>query len=90
MNDLDILLEEEMKDPDFQKAWKDTELEDQIKRMMIEARLEKNMTQRQLAEASGIRQSNISRIENGACMPTLTTLRELATALGKRLQITMV
>jgi len=90
MNDLDILLKEELKNPEFQKAWNETELEDQIKRMMIDARLEKHMTQKQLAEASGIRQSNISRIENGACTPTLTTLCEIASALGKKLKISMV
>ncbi len=90
MNDLDLLLEEEMQDPAFVKAWNETELEDQIKRMMIDARLEKNMTQKQLAEVSGVRQSNISRIENGACTPTLTTLCEIASALGKKLKISMV
>lgn len=90
MNDLDLLLEEKMQDPAFVKAWNETELEDQIKRMMIDARLEKNMTQKQLAEVSGVRQSNISRIENGACTPTLTTLCEIASALGKKLKISMV
>lgn len=90
MNDLDLLLEEEMQDPAFVKAWNETELEDQIKRMMIDARLEKNMTQKQLAEVSGVRQSNISRIENGTCTPTLTTLCEIASALGKKLKISMV
>lgn len=90
MSDLDLLLKEEMKDPAFVKAWNETELEDQIKRMMIDARLEKNMTQKQLAEASGVRQSNISRIENGSCTPKLSTLCEIAAALGKRIKITMV
>ena len=90
MNDLEVLLEEEMQDPAFIKAWNETELEDQIKRMLIDARLEKKMTQKQLAEASGIRQSNISRIENGTCTPTLTTLNEIAAAIGKKLKISMV
>jgi len=90
MNDVDLLLKEELKNPEFKKAWDATELEDQIKRMMIEARLEKNMTQKQLAAISGVRQSNISRIESGACTPTLSTLNDLAAALGKKLKISMV
>ena len=89
-SDLDILLEEEMNDTEFSKAWEETELEDQIKRMMIEARISNNMTQKQLAEKSGIRQSNISRIENGACLPTLSTLYDIAKGLGKKLRIEMV
>lgn len=90
MSDIDVLLNEELKDPDFAKAWEETELEYQIKKLMIEARIEKNMTQKELSAKSGIRQSNISRIENGSCIPTLATLNALAKALGKNLKITMI
>ena len=90
MSDLDILLDEELKDPEFAKAWEETELEDQIKRMMLDARLANNLTQRQLAERSGLRQSNISRIESGACIPTLTTLNDIARGIGKKLKISFV
>lgn len=90
MGDIDELLEEQLKDPEFAKAWEDTELEYQIKCMLLDARLEKKMTQKELAEKSGVRQSNISRIEKGACMPTLKTLQELAKGLGKKLKIEMI
>lgn len=46
-----------------------------------------NMTQKELAERSGIRQSNISRIENGSCSPTISTLQLLAKGLGKELSV---
>ena len=42
-------------------------------------------TQKELAEKSGVRQSNISRIENGTCSPTIATLEALATGMGKKL-----
>ena len=42
-------------------------------------------TQKELAEKSGVRQSNISRIENGICSPTIATLEALATGMGKKL-----
>ena len=90
MGDIDELLNEELKDPEFAKAWEQTELEYQIKRMLISARIENNMTQKELAEKSGVRQSNISRIEKGVCVPTLTTLNELAKGLGKKLRIELV
>ncbi|MDC7294558.1 MULTISPECIES: helix-turn-helix domain-containing protein [unclassified Butyrivibrio] len=90
MGDIDELLNEELKDPEFAKAWEQTELEYQIKRMLISARIENNMTQKELAEKSGVRQSNISRIEKGVCVPTLTTLNELAKGLGKKLRIELI
>jgi DNA-binding XRE family transcriptional regulator len=90
MGDIDELLEEELKDPEFAKAWEETELEYQIKSMLIAARIEKKMTQKELSEKSGVRQSNISRIEKGVCTPTLNTLRDLAKGLGKKLKIELV
>ena len=45
------------------------------------------MTQQQLAAASGIRQSEISRIESGHGNPTLKTIGTLAHALGAELRI---
>ena len=90
MSDVDELLQEQLKDPEFAKVWEETELEYQIQRMLISARIEKNMTQKELAEITGVRQSNISRIEKGACTPTLKTLQELAKGLGKKLKIEMI
>ena len=46
-----------------------------------------HMTQQQLATASGIRQSEISRIESGNGNPTLKTIGTLAHALGAELRI---
>ena len=54
---------------------------------VIAARLGSNMTQKELAEKTGIRQSNISRIESGACSPTSETLARIAAGLGKQLKI---
>lgn len=36
---------------------------------------------------TGIRQSNLSRIETGICSPTLDTLQKIAVSLGKKLTI---
>ena len=90
VSDIDEILIEELKKPSFAKAWADTEIEDQVKRMLIQARIDGGLTQKQLAEKSGIRQSNISRIENGDCVPTLATLNAIARGAGRRLKIEMV
>jgi transcriptional regulator with XRE-family HTH domain len=46
------------------------------------------LTQRQLAQKSGIQQSEISRIEGADANPTLQTITALARALGLQFQLT--
>ena len=55
--------------------------------MIIRERKEQNITQKQLAEKTGLSQSNISSIEKGSTRPTIETLIKIADALGKRLNI---
>ncbi|MDR3570842.1 MAG: helix-turn-helix transcriptional regulator [Candidatus Pacebacteria bacterium] len=50
----------------------------QIGREIERNRVERNLTQLQLAEAIGTKQSGISRLENGAQLPNLTTLKKIA------------
>ena len=54
---------------------------------LYEARTDMGITQKELSQRSGVRQSNISRIERGTCSPTIRTLSELAYAMGKKLEI---
>lgn len=82
------LKKELMQDPDFRAEYEKTRPEFEIMRALIDARLTANMTQKELSERSGVRQSNISRIENGTCSPTVSTLQALAEGLGKKLVVT--
>ena len=59
----------------------------EIRDQIINAREDANLTQKELASLSGLTQSNISNIENGNNRPTITTLKKIADALGKRLVI---
>jgi len=52
-----------------------------------DARVACGLSQRELAERSGVRQADISRIERGAGNPTEATLHRLASALDKRLEL---
>jgi DNA-binding XRE family transcriptional regulator len=54
---------------------------------LMRAREEAGMTQRQLAEAVGIYQADISKIERGISNPSVSTLNRLAEGLGMKLKI---
>ena len=54
---------------------------------MIKARREKGLSQRQLEELTGVKQSAIARLEKGDSMPNISTLQKLLAPLGKKLAI---
>ena len=87
MSDFRKHLEEQLKDSNFREEFENTQPEFDIKRAIIQARIENHMTQKELAKRTGIRQSNISRIECGASTPNVATLQAIAKGLGKKLRI---
>lgn len=90
MDDFDKYLDEQLQNPELKKEWDENELEYQLMMMILKARNEQNLTQSELAERTGIRQSNISRIEKGQALPSISTLCKIARGLGKQLQIKFV
>lgn len=90
MDDFDRYLNEQMEDTDFKKEWDENEARYQLMMMVLRARNEEQLTQSELAERTGLRQSNISRIEKGQSMPSIATLAKIAQGLGKRLEIRFV
>ena len=63
------------------------DIDAEVRDLVISARSAANLTQKQLAQRSGVSQSNISKIENGNYQPSLSTLKRIAGALGKRLVV---
>ena len=57
---------------------------------IVTARDSVGMTQKQLSEATGIYQADISKIERGISNPSLSTLNRLAAGLGMDLNIEFV
>lgn len=53
-------------------------------------RLELGLSQTEFAKRVGKPQSTIARIETRAVLPTIKLLREIATMVGKRLEIEFV
>ncbi len=74
-------------DPELLKEYKALEPEYEIIRQIIAARNEMNITQRELAERCGMKQSNISRLESGNYNPSLEFLKKIASGLDKELHI---
>lgn len=83
-------LTEQMKNADFLKEWDALEPEFQIMKAMLDGRKEKNITQKELSELTGITQGDISRLENGNGNPSLRTLQRLAAGLGMALKLEFV
>ena len=90
MDDFEKILQESKKNAEFTELWENSKIEYEVMKKIVAARTEKNITQQQLAERTGLRQSNISRIENGAAVPNLKTLETIAKGLGKTLKIDFV
>jgi DNA-binding XRE family transcriptional regulator len=59
----------------------------EIGNRIAQLREKKGMTQKELAEKSGILQNNISRIEAGRYNVTLDTLAKLSAALGSKIEL---
>ena len=83
-------LNEQLKDPEFKAECDALEPERQIMRAIVEGRDERELTQKQLAELTGITQADISRLENGTGNPSLRTLKRLADGLGMTLKVEFV
>ncbi len=83
-------LNEQLKNPEFKKEWDALEPEYQIIKAMLDTRNEKAMTQKQLADITGIPQADISRLENGNANPSLKTLQRLADGMGMKLKLEFV
>ena len=74
---------------EVQNELKMNEAEYKIIEEIIMARKEKNLTQKELAELIGTKQSNISRLESGNYNPTIDFLNKIAVAVGKELKVSI-
>ena len=84
---LNDYLQEKLKDPEFKKEFDALAPEYEIIEAIIDARMEQHITQKELAEKIGIKQSHISRLESGNYNPSLRFLKKVASGLGKELHI---
>lgn len=90
MSDFRDYLNEQLKNPEFKKEWDDLEPEYNTIQAMIDARKKCNITQKELAEKTGITQADISRIETGNGNPTLSVLKRIAEGMDMILKIEFI
>jgi transcriptional regulator with XRE-family HTH domain len=78
---------EQMRDPAYRVEYEALEMEFSIIQAMIDARKNTGLTQKELAERSGIAQGDISKLENGNANPSLRTLKRLAKGMGMKVRL---
>lgn len=87
MDDFEKHKKELLKNPEFKKLYEETRPEFEIARAVIRARLERGLTQKQLADKLNTRQSVISRVERANTSPSLSFLKRLASVLNTTLSV---
>ena len=78
-----------LKDPEFRKEYEALEPEYKLASALIRLRLAKGLTQEQLAKLLNTKQESIARLESGGSLPSLSTVKKVATALDAELEINL-
>jgi len=84
--DFEVWEKEVLKDPKLRAEY--NKLQPQF--AIIRARIENRLTQKELAQKIGTKQSVISRLESGKANPSVAFLKKLAQALNSRLEIRFI
>lgn len=87
MTNWDTYKQKLLKDPEFNKLYKDSQPEFEIAKAVIRARIENKITQKELAKRMNTTQSVISRLEQGGTSPSISLLKKVASALNTTLQV---
>jgi predicted transcriptional regulator len=77
-----------LKDKEIAGAYEKLGPEFALIETIIEKRLQKGFTQKELAQKIGTKQSAISRLESGKANPSLLFLQKIAKALHSNLEVT--
>jgi len=78
-----------LKDPEFRKEYETLEPEYKLASALIRLRLARGLTQEQLANLLNTKQESIARLESGGSLPSLSTVRRVAEALGAEVEINL-
>ena len=89
MKDFNEIKKRLLRNIEFREEYERLGPEFELVRLLIRKRLEKGLTQHELARKIGTKQSAISRLESGTYNPTMSVLRKVAKALGSELEISI-
>ena len=90
MKTLQQVKAEQMENPAFAKEYEAIQPEMDVIKAIVEAITSQNLTQKELAERTGINQADISKLENGTRNPSVNLLKRLAEGMGMTLKIEFV
>ncbi len=90
MEKLNDFLAEQMQNPEFAKEYEAIQPELDVIRAIVDARTSQNLTQKELAERTGINQADISKLENGTRNPSVNLLKRLAEGMDMVLKIEFI
>jgi ribosome-binding protein aMBF1 (putative translation factor) len=90
-NALEILRSLTQDDPEMEEMIKEASLNAELAQLIYDARTRAGLTQKQLAERIGTKQSVIARLEDADYEGhSLSMLQKIATALNRRLEVQLV
>jgi len=87
MKDWNEIKKKWLKDPEFKRLYEESQPEFEIAKAIIRARIERKMTQKELARRMHTTQSVISRVEQAGTSPSISFLKRVAKALNASLQV---
>ncbi len=82
-------VDEQMKNPEFRAAYDALEPEYALIRQLIDLRIKRGLSQRELARRAGMQQPTLARVESGKTA-SLRTLRRVADALNADVRVSIV
>ena len=90
MRTFDDMLKKQLQNEEFRKEYEAIQPEMDVIRAIVDARVSQNLTQKELAERTGINQADISKIENGTRNPSLNMLKRIAEGMGMTLKLEFI
>ena len=78
-----------LKNSKIKKAYEELGPEFEVVALLLEMRIKKHITQREIAKKAGTKQSAISRFESGTYNPSLSFLYKVADALDAELKVSV-
>lgn len=85
--DFEDFLKESLKNPKIKAEYDKLQPEYATIRAILDVRVKRGVTQKELAEKIGTKQSVISRLESGRANPSVAFLKKIARALHSHLEI---
>ena len=90
MKNLATYKSEQLQNEKFAKEYEAIQPELDVIRALVDARTSQNLTQKELAERTGIHQADISKLENGTRNPSINLLKRLAEGMDMVLKIEFI